>query len=304
MTTYDAGMAVHDWPTTYGYNLFLYPWQTWLSGPWDLLIEHGHRLLGALAGLLTITLTVVIWWQDQRRWMRWLALIALALVVGQGVLGGMRVVQNSTRLAMLHGCVGPVFFALCVALAAMTSRWWNTIHARHRHAGAGRLHHVAVFTAVLAYVQLIVGAQLRHMPVDASWTTFQSTIMAHLFMAGVLVLFVFLLVTRIFLQHRSQRRLCLPAAALALLVFVQLLLGGGAWVVKYSWPSWMAGVEWTQSYTIHADGLLQAITVTAHVANGSLILATALLLALRSLRLVRAAAATVYAGTSLQEVVG
>ena len=51
VTTYDAGMAVPDWPTTYGYNLFLYPWQTWLAGPWDLFIEHGHRLLGSLGGL-------------------------------------------------------------------------------------------------------------------------------------------------------------------------------------------------------------------------------------------------------------
>ena len=54
VTTYDAGMAVPDWPTTYGYNLFLYPWQTWFSGPWDLFIEHGHRLFGAAVGMLTI----------------------------------------------------------------------------------------------------------------------------------------------------------------------------------------------------------------------------------------------------------
>ena len=45
VTTTQAGMAVPDWPNTYGYNLFLYPWQTWLFGPWDLFIEHGHRLL-------------------------------------------------------------------------------------------------------------------------------------------------------------------------------------------------------------------------------------------------------------------
>ncbi len=50
VTTYDAGMAVPDWPNTYGYNLFLYPWQTWVSGPWNLFIEHGHRLFGAVVG--------------------------------------------------------------------------------------------------------------------------------------------------------------------------------------------------------------------------------------------------------------
>ncbi len=51
VTTYDAGMAVPDWPGTYGYNMFLYPWTSWLAAPWDLFIEHGHRLLGSLAGI-------------------------------------------------------------------------------------------------------------------------------------------------------------------------------------------------------------------------------------------------------------
>ncbi len=60
VTTYDAGMAVPDWPSTFGYNLFLYPWTTWFFGPWDLFIEHGHRLLGALVGLL-IYGDVLIW---------------------------------------------------------------------------------------------------------------------------------------------------------------------------------------------------------------------------------------------------
>src|SRR5690554_3486515 len=66
VTTYGAGMAVPDWPTTYGYNLFLYPWQTWVFGPWALFIEHGHRLLGALAGIITIALVVAVWRTDRR----------------------------------------------------------------------------------------------------------------------------------------------------------------------------------------------------------------------------------------------
>src|SRR5262245_9405091 len=74
VTTYDAGMAVKDWPNTYGYNLFLYPWQTWIFGPWDLFIEHGHRLLGALVGLLAIGLTISVFRCDPRPWMRTVAL--------------------------------------------------------------------------------------------------------------------------------------------------------------------------------------------------------------------------------------
>ena len=90
VTTYDAGMAVPDWPTTYGYNLFLYPWTTWVAGPWDLFIEHGHRLLGALAGMLTIALTVAVFLRDGRLWMRLVVVAALCLVIFQGVIGGQR----------------------------------------------------------------------------------------------------------------------------------------------------------------------------------------------------------------------
>src|SRR6186997_3292137 len=69
VTTYDAGMAVPDWPSTYGYNLFAYPWQTWLFGPFDLFVEHGHRLLGAAVGFLTIAFVVLVFCRDRRPWM-------------------------------------------------------------------------------------------------------------------------------------------------------------------------------------------------------------------------------------------
>src|ERR1051326_8624152 len=52
VTSYKAGMAFPDWPTSDGYFLFFYPWLDWLRGPWDLFVEHGHRLLASLVGLL------------------------------------------------------------------------------------------------------------------------------------------------------------------------------------------------------------------------------------------------------------
>ena len=73
VTTFDAGMAVPDWPATYGYNLFLYPYKTWLLGPFDLFIEHGHRLLGAVVGMVAIGIVIAAFWRDPRRWVGWLA---------------------------------------------------------------------------------------------------------------------------------------------------------------------------------------------------------------------------------------
>ena len=124
VTTTDSGMAVPDWPSTFGYNLFLYPWQTWLAGPWDLFIEHGHRLLASAVGLLTIGLLILLLRTETRRWMKGVGFAALALVIFQGVLGGMRVLLNERTLAMLHGCTGPLFFAVTVAMVVFTSRSW------------------------------------------------------------------------------------------------------------------------------------------------------------------------------------
>jgi heme A synthase len=185
VTTYAAGMAVPDWPGTFGYNLFLYPWQTWLFGPWDLFIEHGHRLLGALVGLLTIGFVVAVYRQDDRPWVRWLAVGALVAVIAQGSLGGARVLLDERQLAMLHGCAGPAFFALCIVLCAVTSRWWQEA-AVHRLDRASRFHAWIVSIAVLAYVQLVIGALMRHVSESASPLYFEVTVWAHVIGAGIL----------------------------------------------------------------------------------------------------------------------
>src|SRR5215212_6449864 len=124
VTTTDAGMAVPDWPNTYGYNLFLYPWQSWLAGPWDLFVEHGHRMLAALVGIITIGMLFVLMRLERRNWVRGTGFAALALVMFQGALGGMRVLFDERTLAMLHGMTGPLFFGITVALAVITSRTW------------------------------------------------------------------------------------------------------------------------------------------------------------------------------------
>ena len=116
VTTYGAGMAVPDWPSTYGYNLFLYPLGSWLE-VWDVFLEHGHRLLGSLVGLVTIVLVLLLWRRDRRRALWWMAGVALVLVCLQGVLGGLRVVGSKVSEATILGVPAPAF--LCGAAAAL-----------------------------------------------------------------------------------------------------------------------------------------------------------------------------------------
>ena len=290
VTSYDAGMAVPDWPTTFGYNMFLYPWQKWLFGPWNLFIEHGHRLLGAIVGMLTILVVAAVWRFDRRGWMRFVALGALAAVIFQGGLGGMRVIQNEVLLAKVHGCVAPAVFALFAAMAVFTSRTWKLAPPVTDHPTAGKLHRLALLTTVLAYAQLLLGAELRHIAVDATPGAFRAVVVFHLLMAGVVMLHALVLAVRVWRLHGDQRPLVQPAMALGGLVALQLVLGGGTWVVKYSWPGWLSQFHFAARFTVEAEGMLQALIVTGHVATGSLILATGVLLSLRSFRLVRGAA--------------
>jgi cytochrome c oxidase assembly protein subunit 15 len=286
VTTTDAGMAVPDWPNTYGYNLFLYPWQSWLAGPWDLFVEHGHRLLASLVGLITIGLVAVLWRSEERRWVRWLGLAALALVIFQGVLGGMRVLLDERTLAMLHGCTGPLFFAVTVALAVFTSKNWQLGPDSPPSPGGSSslVRQLAVVTCILIYLQLVFGAVLRHVPVQTEPATFVLAIRFHLLLAAVLTVHVLLLVW-IALRHfrqvsQSSRWVLLLGALLAL----QLALGAATWLVKFSVPAWAAPWWPAAGFTIHADGWLQTHIVTAHVATGSLMLAVSVVVALETLR--------------------
>src|SRR5512139_2716975 len=86
VTNTGSGLAVPDWPTTFGYNMFLYPWSKMIGG---IFFEHSHRLVASTVGLLTIALALAFWFYEQRRWLRWLGIAALALVIAQGVLGGL-----------------------------------------------------------------------------------------------------------------------------------------------------------------------------------------------------------------------
>lgn len=284
VTTYEAGMAVPDWPSTYGYNLFLYPWQTWLLGPWDLFIEHGHRLLGALAGLLTIGVVAAVWMNDRRTWVRWLAVVALVAVIAQGALGGMRVLMDERLLAKIHGCFGPAYFALCVALAAITSVRWQKAGRVIVSGRIDRFRLAALLTAVLAYFQLVLGAQLRHVTLGVTAQTFQVLVLFHVLMALVLAFYIFRLAGLAWRLRREATLVARPALFLAPLLTLQLLLGAGAWVTNYGWPAWFADRGWAAGYTVTAEGPLQAMITTGHVALGSLILVTAVLAWLRAMR--------------------
>jgi cytochrome c oxidase assembly protein subunit 15 len=224
VTTTGAGMAVPDWPTTFGYNMFLFPWAKMTGG---ILYEHSHRLIGSVVGLLTVTLAIVLWAVEQRRWMRWLGAVALAAVVVQGVLGGLRVILAVEQLALLHGALAQAFLGLAASLALFTSRAWRSQAFRLPVEFAGRTCGWALFVTIAIYVQIVLGAVVTHTDTGLG---------VHVGVAVLLSILVPLLTQRICSRLDDWPELVRPARFLRLFWILQLILGLGSYAMRLGGP--------------------------------------------------------------------
>lgn len=248
VTNTGAALAVPDWPTTFGHTMFLYPWSAMVGG---IFYEHSHRLIGAIVGLLTLALAAALWPLGGR--LRWLGLLAVAAVIVQGTIGGLRVVLLKETLAIVHGALAQAFFGLVVTLAALTSP-----APRAPAAPDPSLRGLTLLAAALVYVQIVSGALLTH----------AGRLDLHLAGAALVVVFVPIVTAR--LRRGGDR----PAASLArvmlALLAVQLVLGAGSYLARFS------------SFALPGGQLAVVALPVAHRLAGSLILATALLLAVRA----------------------
>src|SRR6202049_4360888 len=123
VTSKGVGLAVPDWPTTFGYNMFLFPVSKWVGG---IFFEHTHRLIASTVGFMTIILAGWLRLGEDRQWVRSLGYVALAAVILQGVLGGLRVTLLKDEIGIFHACLAQGFLALLVILALVTTRFWQT----------------------------------------------------------------------------------------------------------------------------------------------------------------------------------
>ena len=122
MKSHEAGLSVPDWPTTYGENMFLFPYEKWIGG---VYYEHGHRLLASGVGFLTVCLAVATLFREQRRLPRLLSIAAVLTVILQGVLGGLTVwYQLPPAISIAHGLLAQTFFLLTITLAYLQSAHW------------------------------------------------------------------------------------------------------------------------------------------------------------------------------------
>ncbi len=270
VTSTGSGLAVPDWPTSYGWDMFTFPMRHMVGG---IFYEHGHRLIASGVGFLTIILALWLWKAEPRRWMRVLGTTALATVCVQGLLGGLTVLYFlPTPVSTAHAGLAQIFFCLTIAIALFTSRGWTD--PADEPVDDHMLRLVATTTTALVYLQIIVGATMRHSDAGLAipdfplvfggilppeWTPKIAIHYAHRIGALIVTLAIAATVSHVWYHHSRRPELRGPALALACLVLTQVALG--------------AFVVWSQkNVTIN----------TAHVVVGALTLATSLVLTLRS----------------------
>ncbi|HYF07505.1 MAG TPA: COX15/CtaA family protein [Acetobacteraceae bacterium] len=274
VTSTNAGMAVPDWPNTYGTNMFLYPlgprMQTGgVEDPHKVYLEHSHRLFGTLVGMATLVL--VIWAVRSRigGGLKALAVSVFALVVLQGVLGGTRVLRGSSDVtkderwwAVMHGVLGQLVFALLVALSA---KLWL------RNTGGGpeitsplarRCRFFATAAMHATVLQLVFGAMYRHLrSPHVLWSHVGFSLIVAL--AGVMAGATAVALARdpAGIAHPAGRAVRRLGAWTAGLVALQFALG---------WVTFLSG-----GVAHEPENAWQAIVRTAHQTNGAFFLAVA-----------------------------
>ena len=260
VTSNRAGLAVPDWPTTYGQFMFSFPMSKWVG---NILYEHGHRLIASAVGILTIALAVWLVRAEPRRWVRRLGITAVAVVIAQGVLGGLTVkFMLPPAISIAHASLAEAFFCITVILAFVTSESWTQRLPAAEVPNARFVQRLSLASAAAAYAQIILGAAVRHA---------EAGIVAHIL--GAVVVFGCVVTGVVAVLLTVKPRGFLRHAMLLLgLVTAQIALGLVTLMVR------------VPKNTSEQLSAIQIYVPTLHLALGALILATSLGMALKAYR--------------------
>jgi cytochrome c oxidase assembly protein subunit 15 len=271
VTGNNAGLSVPDWPLSFG------KWMPPMIG--GVFFEHGHRMIATFVGVLTVILAVWIFWKEKQKNIRTLGFLALTTLIMQGILGGATVLLKlPAAVSIAHACLAQTYFCIIVLLAWVTSSQWEFMRP---------LESADPFPAVLktlssalvaaTFLQLILGAALRHSRLGPGREYFTLGITLHIVGAFV----VLALVIGIFAVLKSHGPRIPPFGRLAhgLLAhaILQLFLGLGSYMARMLDRTLIAP-------DAPAPSLPVVIITSLHLVVGALILAGALSIALLSYR--------------------
>src|SRR5215813_8602488 len=229
VTSHDAGLATPDWPLSNG--------QFFPKMVGNLFWEHGHRMIATTVGLLTIGLLIYVRVKEKRKWVRRLGVFALLAVIAQGLLGGLTVkLMLPLAVSAAHATLAQLFFCTTVTLAVFTSRSWIEARRLEEEKGILPLRYLCTAALVTIFLQLILGATLRH---SATWDQRLPVelVVTHILGAVAVTLTLGGTGLTVLRRHKGEKFLTRPAVIALSLVVVQLFLGVAAYLTRLASPS-------------------------------------------------------------------
>jgi len=268
VTSNDAGLATPDWPLSNG--------QFFPKMVGNLFWEHGHRMVATTVGMLTIVLMIYILVKEKRDWVRKLGIFALLAVIAQGLLGGLTVkLMLPLAVSTAHATLAQLFFCTTVSLAVFTSRSWMEARPLTEEKGMPPLRYLCTAALVTIFLQLVIGATLRH---SAPWDHHLpiQLVLAHIGGAVAVTITLGIATTAVLRQYKEVKFLTRPALIALVLLVVQLSLGIAAYITRLKSPD-------------DPQPLNPMISITvAHVACGALVFVSTIVLTLRTYRVLPA----------------
>ena len=271
VTSNNAGLAVPDWPTSFG---SLYKIPPMVGG---VKFEHGHRMLAELIGLLNVIFAVWTELRDSRKWMKQLGWFAVALVIIQGIFGGVTVKYKLPwYTSTIHGILAQTFFALTVLFAVFTGRGWMEAEpAVTSQKSSFDLRQMSWLAVAVIYMQLFFGAAFRH---SATWkfsaaSAWVFPFQFHVYGAILATIVLFWVCMRALTAYPQIKPVRGMAIAILALLITQLALGLTSYFMRE-----LGG----RDAIAPTMGMIH-VTVT-HVAVGALLLAHCFMLAVQANR--------------------
>ncbi|MEO8382152.1 MAG: COX15/CtaA family protein [Acidobacteriota bacterium] len=235
VTSTDSGLAVPDWPNTYGRFMFLFPLRQMVGG---IFFEHGHRLIASTVGFLCIVQAVWLQRREPKRLVRTLGWLSLAAVVAQGLLGGLTVILLLPKaVSVSHAALAEIFFCINVSIAFFTSRWYSSLAALEKGDAPVRM---AWALTALVFAQILAGAVMRHLGAGLAIPDFplsfghvvpsfvsKEVVAAYVHRLGGLLVATSVMAMAIrLLRYERNHPLRFLGQLLLVVVFAQVMLGG------------------------------------------------------------------------------
>lgn len=256
VTSTGSGLAVPDWPLSYG---MLMP--PMVGG---IFYEHGHRMIAATVGFLTVLQAIWLQRSEPKRFLRMLGWWSVGAVIAQGLLGGLTVkLLLPKSVSIAHAGLAEIFLCLNVSIAFFASKSFSAL--RHHERGDAPVASTTALVA-LVYAQILAGALMRHLGAGLAIPTIwvipplnsPAVIVNFVHRLGaILVAAVVVMIAIRLARFETNHPLRVVANFLVLFVAAQILLG---------------------MYTVWSGK--QPVITSLHVMFGALNLAASLVLAL------------------------